>query len=123
MPGSIVHFELPSGDVDRAVGFWNGLFDWGFAGSGMPGMDYRMADLGDGQVAAVYPSADEAGTGPVVYFATDDIEQSIAKVRELGGQAENKMPVPGHGWFAPCRDTEGNRFRLWQQDEGATMPA
>jgi predicted enzyme related to lactoylglutathione lyase len=34
-----------------------------------------------------------------------------------------ELPVPGHGWFAPCRDTEGNRFSLWQQDEGATMPA
>jgi predicted enzyme related to lactoylglutathione lyase len=29
------------------------------------------------------------------------------------------MPVPGHGWFAACRDTEGNAFSLWQGDEAA----
>jgi predicted enzyme related to lactoylglutathione lyase len=123
MPGTIVHYELPASDADRAAGFWSGLFGWGFSDSGMPGMDYRMADAGDGQGVAVYPAPDDAGTGPIVYFGTDDIEQSIAKIRDLGGEAENKMPVPGHGWFAPCRDTEGNRFRLWQQDGSATMPS
>jgi predicted enzyme related to lactoylglutathione lyase len=25
---TIVHFELPSGDADRASGFWGGLFGW-----------------------------------------------------------------------------------------------
>ncbi len=28
MAGKIVHFELPSGDADRASGFWSGLFGW-----------------------------------------------------------------------------------------------
>jgi len=122
MAGQIVHFELPAGDADRAAGFWNGLFGWGFGDSVMEGMDYRMVDVGAGQGAAIFPSED-AGSGPIVYLDTDDIDRSVARVRELGGQAEDKAPVPGHGWFAPCRDTEGNRFSLWQSDAGATMPA
>jgi predicted enzyme related to lactoylglutathione lyase len=122
MPGTIVHFELPASDADRAAGFWSGLFGWSFGDSGMPGMDYRMADVGAGQGGAIYP-ADDAGSGPIVYFETDDIRRSIARVRELGGEAEDKAPVPGHGWFSPCRDTEGNRFSLWQPDPGATMPS
>jgi len=40
-------------------------------------------------------------------------------VRKLGGQAEEKAPVPGHGWFAVCKDTEGNPFHLWQSDSSA----
>jgi predicted enzyme related to lactoylglutathione lyase len=28
-------------------------------------------------------------------------------------------PVPGHGWFARCRDSEGNAFHLWQSDSSA----
>ena len=44
------------------------------------------------------------------YYATDDIDASCAKVRELGGTAESKTPVPTHGWFAACTDSEGNRF-------------
>ena len=41
-------------------------------------------------------------------------------MQELGGEAEDKMPVPGYGWFAGCRDTEGNAFSLWQSDESAS---
>ena len=115
MPGSMVHLELPATDVDRATGFWNGLFGWGLGESAMPGMDYRMAEIGPGQGVALFPS-DEGGSGPLVYLDTADIDASLAHVRELGGEAEDKAPVPGQGWFARCRDTEGNRFSLWQAD-------
>ena len=60
-----------------------------------------------------------AGSGLIVYFDTDDIEASVAKVRELGGTADDKQPVPTHGWFAACKDTEGTSFSLWQGDESA----
>jgi uncharacterized protein len=123
MPGKIVHFELPAADADRASGFWNGLFGWGLGASAMPEFDYRMAQVSDDQAVAVFPSDDKAGTGPIVYFETPDIEASIAKARALGGAAEDKSPVPGHGWFAACKDTEGNTFSLWQQDESAAPPA
>jgi predicted enzyme related to lactoylglutathione lyase len=26
------------------------------------------------------------------------------------------------GWFSICKDTEGNEFGLWQNDENAAMP-
>lgn len=123
MPGKIVHFELPAADADRASGFWNGLFGWGLGASAMPEFDYRMAQVSDDQAVAVFPSDDKAGTGPIVYFETPDIEASIAKARALGGEAEDKSPVPGHGWFAACKDTEGNTFSLWQQDESAAPTA
>jgi uncharacterized protein len=119
MAGSVVHVELPSTDADRAAGFWNGLFGWGLADSAMEGFDYRMAPIGPEQAVAVFPSPDAAGKGPIVYFSTDDIDGSAAKVRELGGTAEDKQPVPTHGWFANCVDTEGNRFSLWQSDPNA----
>ena len=40
-------------------------------------------------------------------------------VRVLGGTADYKPRVPPHGWFAGCKDTEGNAFSLWQGDENA----
>jgi predicted enzyme related to lactoylglutathione lyase len=27
--------------------------------------------------------------------------------------------VPGMGWFAACKDPEGNDFSLWQSDNSA----
>lgn len=119
MAGEVVHVEFPSGDVDRAQRFWDGLFGWSFQDSGMPGMDYRMAQVTEGSGAAVFASEDRSGH-PNFYFGTDDIEVSRAKVRELGGQADEKMPVPTHGWFAACKDSEGNAFHLWQSDPSAS---
>ena len=51
-----------------------------------------------------------------IYFGTDDIDASLAKVRELGGSADDKQPIPSIGWFARCKDTEGNPFSFFQSD-------
>ncbi len=118
MSGEVVHVEIPSEDPDRAQRFWGGLFGWSFQGSGMPGIDYRMAQTSERAGAAVYPAENRSGH-PNFYFDTDDIEVSLVKVRELGGQAGDRSPVPGHGWFAACRDSEGNVFHLWQADTSA----
>jgi len=116
MAGEIVHIEFLAEDADRAQEFWGGMFGWQFQDSGMPGMDYRMGQAGEGVGAAVFTSESRSGH-PNYYFATDDIE--AAKVRDLGGDAEGKSPVPGHGWFAACHDSEGNAFHLWQSDSAA----
>ena len=117
MAGEMVHFELIVKDADKAQAFWSGVFGWTF-GPSMPEMDYRMAQIDDTSGAAIF-GTDEGKHHPNVYLATDDIEASIAKVRELGGTAGDKQPVPTHGWFAACKDTEGTSFSLWQGDETA----
>jgi uncharacterized protein len=115
--GEIVHFELLVKDADSAQAFWEGLFGWSFA-SPMPEMDYRMAQIDDKSGAAIFAS-DKPKSHPNVYLATDDIDASVAKVRELGGEAEEKLPVPGNGWFAACKDNGGVEFHLWQADASA----
>jgi predicted enzyme related to lactoylglutathione lyase len=116
MAGEVVHYEIAAADVDRAQRFWSGLFGWQFGESAMPGMEYRMARTGDQSGAALYPG--ETGH-PNVYFGVDDIDAATAKVRELGGSAEEKQPVPSMGWFVACKDSEGNAFSLWQSDSSA----
>lgn len=118
MAGAIVHIEFPAEDADRAQGFWSGLFGWQFQDSGTPGMDYRMAQTGPTSGAAIFASPERSGY-PSYYYDVDDIDASLAKVRQLGGTADDKMPVPTHGWFAACKDTEGNAFHLWQADTAA----
>ena len=117
MAGQVVHIEFPAADTDRAQAFWSGLFGWEF-GPAMEGMDYRMARTSESSGVAVFPSPERSGY-PNYYFDTPDIEASSAKVRELGGETEAKSPVPGMGWFAACKDSEGNAFHLWQNDPNA----
>jgi predicted enzyme related to lactoylglutathione lyase len=117
MAGKVVHVEIGAADADRAQGFWSGVFGWEVGPPMLPEMDYRMFQSADDQGGAILASEEQGSL--TVYFDTDDIDASLAKVRELGGEAGDKTPVPGHGWFAACRDTEGNAFSLWQGDESA----
>src|ERR1700750_524453 len=117
MAGKMVHVEIVASDTDRAASFWSGVFWWKIGDSTMEGMDYRMFQSPDDQGGAVYPG-DNPGS-LIVYFDTDDIDASVAKVRELGGSADDKQPVPRHGCFASCKDTEGNSFSLCQADSNA----
>ena len=117
MAGKLVHVEISAADGDRAQGFWSGVFGWEIGPPMSPEMDYRMFQTGEDQGGAIVGTDEQ---GPLrVYFDTEDIDGTIAKVRDLGGEAEDKMPVQGYGWFAACRDTEGNAFSLWQSDESA----
>ncbi|HEY6058373.1 MAG TPA: VOC family protein [Candidatus Limnocylindrales bacterium] len=119
MGKKVVHVEFPTQDIDRAQKFWAAVGGWSLQDSGMPGVDYRMFqedDQGGGLMAA------EGRSGLVVYYGSDDIDADVAKVRELGGEAEDKRPIPGVGWFAGCKDTEGNAFSLFQSDESVPAP-
>lgn len=120
MGKQIVHVEFPAQDTGRGTSFWSSFAGWKIEDAGMPGIDYRMFQE-DGWGGAVYP--EQGMAGPVIYFSSDDIDADLAKVRELGGQAEDKQPIPSVGWFARCKDTEGNPFSLFQSDESVQMPS
>jgi predicted enzyme related to lactoylglutathione lyase len=117
MGKKVVHIEIPARDADRAQKFWEAVGGWSIGDSGMPGIDYRMYQEGD-QGGAIFP-----GDGALlVYYGSEDIEADLGTVREAGGDAEDKQPIPGVGWFTRCKDTEGNPFALFQSDESVTMP-
>lgn len=118
MAGQMVHLEIPAGDTGKALEFWGGLFGWEFqAFEGSPS-EYHTTRFSETQGGAVMESEDGLG-GPRVYFDVDDVNAGTAKVRELGGECSDAMPVPGMGWFATCKDPSGNAFGLWQNDPNA----
>jgi len=120
MAGKPVHIEIPAGDTGRAKEFWSALFGWQW--ESVPGpVEYNMTQIDDTTGGAVYPAGGDK-RGQRVYFDVDDINAGAARVRELGGESGEGMPVPGMGWFAQCTDPEGNEFGLWQTDPDAPAP-
>jgi predicted enzyme related to lactoylglutathione lyase len=115
----VVHVEFPAKDLERGKKFWETVGGWSINDAGMEGMQYLMWQEGD-QGGAVF-SMEGAG-GTTLYLGTENIDGDLAKVRELGGEAEDKQPIPHIGWFARCKDSEGNEFSLYQSDETAPMP-
>jgi uncharacterized protein len=113
MPGEISWFELPAEDTARARQFYGELFGWrttAFDG------DYHVID--NGSPGAIAPK-DVQLSHPRIYFATADIDASAKRVHELGGTAEEIMPVPGMGRIVHCKDDQGTPFSLYQADPQA----
>jgi len=120
MPGQIVHFEIPADDTAKGREFWGSLFGWKF--EAMPGpFEYLMTRITD-QMGGAITNMEPGKRGARAYFDVDEINAGAARVKELGGEANDPAPVPGMGWFATCKDPQGNEFGLWQNDPSAPAP-
>jgi predicted enzyme related to lactoylglutathione lyase len=115
----VVHVEFPAQDLERGRKFWEGVGGWSVNDAGMEGMQYLMWQEGD-QGGAIYSMEGQSGT--TLYLGTEDIDSDLAKVQDLGGESEGKQPIPHIGWFARCKDSEGNEFSLFQSDESVAPP-
>ena len=76
---SIVHFEIPVDEPQRARDFYSGLFGWKI--ESFPGMDYMMIDTfgpGGGMMKRVHP-----GQQITDYFGVPSVEEYAAKVEKL----------------------------------------
>jgi predicted enzyme related to lactoylglutathione lyase len=117
MPGQIVHIEIPADDLEKSREFWGSLFGWEF--QEFPGpFEYHTFQASDRQGGAI-TNMEPGKRGTRSYFLVDDINAGAARVKELGGEAGDAMPVPKMGWFAVCKDPQGTDFGLWQTDESA----
>jgi len=118
---NIVWFEIPADKPERAKKFYSALFGWKI--KAFPGMkDYWHIDTGGGDdtpdgglMARKHPAQ------PITnYVNVASVDKGMAKVKKLGGKiCVPKMPVPGMGYLAICRDTEDNEFALSEMDSDA----
>jgi predicted enzyme related to lactoylglutathione lyase len=122
---TVVHFEIPADDVERAQKFYGELFGWKIEKftSPMP-MDYWMVTtgakagemaLGGGMLKRQQP--DQRIT---IYVDVPSVDEYMERVKKLGGQVcVPKMAVPGMGYYAVCLDQENNGFGLWENNPSA----
>lgn len=117
----IVWFEIPADDPDRAKKFYGKLFGWTV--QPFPGVsDYWRinthngdSSLDGGMIVRKHP--DQPITN---YLAVPSVDRYATKIRRLGGTiCKGKTAVPHMGYFAICRDTEGNEFAIWEMNERA----
>jgi predicted enzyme related to lactoylglutathione lyase len=118
---SIVWFEIPADNPERAKKFYGSLFGWNI--KLFPGMtEYWHIDTGGGDDAPdggmmVRKHSEQPITN---YVSVKSVTKSMAKVEKLGGKVcMSKTSVPQMGYFAICQDTEHNTFALWEMNAGA----
>jgi len=130
---TIVHFEIPSDDIERSKKFYNDLFGWKYdkfpsppSSEAMPQeMEYWIISTVDdkGNTAlngGMTKRQSPQQQGITNYFDVKSIQEYSARVEQLGGKVMSpKTPVPGMGYFAVCKDTENNGFGIFEADETA----
>ena len=108
----IGYVEIPVRDMDASRKFFEELFSWRTAHD--EEIDYVFFYTGEG-IGGGFTLAEPAGSGPVVYIETADIDASLATVEKLGGFTELPKTYISqrHGYIARFRDIAGNLFGLW----------
>jgi predicted enzyme related to lactoylglutathione lyase len=132
MDHTVVHFEIPADQPERAEKFYGELFGWKFEHLGGP-MDYRLVQTvpTDAKGQPTRPGVNGGlmrrmmpGQAPVNYIGVDSVDDFVRKAEQLGAKVlVPKMPVPEMGWFAQLADTEGNAFAIWERDPHAGQTA
>jgi len=116
---SLMHFEIPANNVDRAKSFYSKLFGWEI--KELPGMDYWIITTdGEKSVGGGMMKRQNPGQTIVNYMDVPSVDQYVAEVEKLGGKIIfPKTAVPEMGYFAICLDTEDNAFGIWESDKNA----
>ena len=118
-----IHFEIPAEKPERAIEFYEKVFGWKFekwdgpaeywiisTGESTPGIDGGLMTRRD-------PAQPCVNTMDVA-----DLDATVGVVEGAGGQCVvPKMPVPGVGWLAYFKDTEGHIFGAMQADPTAKL--
>ena len=120
---TIVHFDIPADDPERAKRFYEQLFDWKIEQPPGPLSYYLIGttDLaGNPGIGGGMGQRQQPDEQVKHFVGVESIDAYIEKVEALGGSVvAPRMTVLGWGYLAICRDTEQNVFGLWEEDNEA----
>ena len=130
---TIVHFEMPADNVERAKKFYTDLFGWKI--EKWPGKSSKNSSSSSMEYWIVSTTDDKGNKAPIGgglmkrqeqhqqitnFIDVNSVDEYSSKIEKLGGKVVvTKMAVPGMGYFAVCHDTENNSFGIWETNEGA----
>lgn len=118
-PVTVGWFEIPTADMDRAIKFYETVFDCKLDRNTMGEFDMawfpfddEMKGAGGSLVHHEMYIPSEKGT--LVYFSSEDTDTELNKVEKAGGKVLRKKTEisPDIGFMAFFVDTEGNRIAL-----------
>ena len=116
------HFEIPTSNPQKAIDFYTDAFGWEFTKWDGP-MEYWLINTGEpsepgingGLLRRLDP--DQPCVNTVVVA---DLDKTLGTIIKSGGTiALPKMPVPGIGWLAYCKDLDGHMIGVLQNDPAA----
>jgi len=115
----VVYFEIPVDDIDRAIKFYETVFNFDFDKENIDNNEmalFPFTDENSGISGALAKGAIYKPTkhGVVIYFKTENIDDTLRLASTNGGQVLYPITDNGIGLVAEFEDTEGNRIALYQ---------
>ena len=115
----VIHFEIPAKEPERAIAFYTQVFGWEFTRWEGP-MPYWLIKTGPADQPGIDGGLTLQPGGVTNTLDVASLDDAVAKVESRGGSVvAPKMGIPGVGWLAYCKDTEGNVFGMMQADPNA----
>ena len=116
-PGTVTWVDLMTSDPEKARAFYTSVFGWQFEVGGPETGGYAMAKLDGRNVGGIggYPPGQQMPPAWSVYFASDDLDATIAKAKQLGANVMmGPMDIMDQGRLAFFIDPTGAAFGVWQ---------
>ncbi|APE25642.1 VOC family protein [Streptomyces venezuelae] len=114
--GAPCWLNLTAHDLDAAERFYGAVLGWTFQRGGEE-REYSVGRLGEVPVAGIAAVAAELSVGVAwtAFFAVDDADETVARIRERGGTVGvGPVAYPPHGRAALATDREGALFGVWE---------
>lgn len=126
MKNSIVHFEIPADNIERAKKFYEKIFGWEIKEFPMPeGEKYFSVITTEMDEKTKMPKTPGAINGGMMerknsgqrfmnYINVESIDKMLKTIQANGGKIcmEKQEISPNMGWIAVFQDTEGNMMGL-----------
>lgn len=115
----VIRYEIAAADLGTMSAFYSGLFGWQFQKLG--DQDYFVINAGAGPgIDGGLTRRFEGGPGVINTIGVASVDESIAKVQQLGGAVVvPKTAIPGSGYVAYCVDPENNVFAIMELNDQA----
>jgi hypothetical protein len=111
-------FEIPVKDMARAKAFYEHVFALKLEEHQMGPQSMAWFPMQEGVTGSAGSLVKGEGYQPslegvLVYFTTPDIDATLSRAKEKGGQViTEKTSIGEHGFYALVQDTEGNLIGL-----------
>ncbi len=120
---SVGWFEIPVVDMDRAITFYNEVFQIEIVKQDFEGTEmgwFPFVGNGKGAPGSLVKNIDHykpATQGVLIYFSSLDVNNELSRIEKGGGRIlQSKTQISeDHGYMASFLDSEGNRVAVHSQ--------
>lgn len=115
----VMYFEIPVLDMDRAIQFYQSVFEFEFEKQMIDEYEMALFPFSDKHsgISGALAKGDvyqPTTNGVIIYFKTGQIDKTLQRATAHGGKILYPITDNGIGLVAEFQDSEGNRIALFQ---------